>query len=292
MLSPATRRALESAITQATGRAFRLKNVAPVPGGCISQNLRVEDEHARFFVKMGAGAGKQFAAEADGLAALAQCRALRVPEMITLGQAPDADFLVLEWLDLAEEGSDARLGEALAALHTLRYPRYGWAQDNFLGRSLQQNAWDDHWPRFYAERRLRPQLDAAAAKGAPWLKDEAEPLLAGLDRHFVGANAPAALLHGDLWSGNRGFVAGQPALFDPAVHAGDPECDLAMAALFGGFSADFYAAHAAAHPPRPGWAERRALYQLYHVLNHFNLFGGGYGREALSMIRRLCAALA
>ncbi len=291
MPSPATRQALESALSRSIGRPFQLEQALPVSGGCISENLRLAGSGLRFFAKLGRGAGDQFAAEADGLQALARCPALRVPAVVVLGQAPEVDFMVLEWQDLAAVGSDARLGEALAALHESHFPRFGWHRDNYLGSSIQQNAWDNDWPRFFCQRRLRPQLEAAAARGAPWLLEKALAVWPEIERLLANNPPAAALLHGDLWSGNRGFVAGKPTLFDPAVHAGDPECDLAMAALFGGFSRDFFAAHAAAHAPRPGWAERRLVYQLYHVLNHFQLFGGGYAGEARALLGRLSATL-
>ncbi|CAG1002083.1 putative ketoamine kinase [Burkholderiales bacterium] len=256
-------------------------------GGGFSENFRVPWGREGVFLKLAPAAVLQ--AEADGLGALAQCKALRVPRVLALGETGGQGFLALEWLPLTDLGDEGRLGEAIAALHGLHYPSYGWSRDNFLGATPQANGWEDDWPRFFATRRLHPLLARAAAKGAPDLAVAAAPILAHIADFFPEA-PPKALLHGDLWAGNKGYVGGQPAVFDPAVHIGDPECDLAMAALFGGFSQNFYAAHAAAHPPRQGWVERRVLYQLYHVLNHFELFGGGYARDARKMIGRLCSA--
>ncbi len=256
-------------------------------GGSFSRNFRLGWGGERVFLKLAPAAVLE--AEADGLYALAQCKSLRVPRVLVCAEAGGQGILALEWLALSDTGNETRLGEAIAALHAFTYPRYGWSRDNFLGATPQTNGWDDDWPHFFATRRLAPQLANAAAKGAPDLAEAAAPILAQVADFFPQA-PPKALLHGDLWAGNKGYVAGQPAAFDPAVHVGDPECDLAMAALFGGFSQNFYAAHAALHPPRPGWAERRVLYQLYHVLNHFQLFGGGYAREARAMIEHLSAA--
>lgn len=281
------RPALGAEIERAVGGAFRVRRIEPVGGGCISRNFAIADDRRRYFVKVGLGAQAMFGAEADGLTALARCPALVVPRVIAQGAAGEEAFLVLEWLDLQPQGDEARLGEAVAAMHEMRFPRFGWHCDNFIGSTPQANGWDDDWVRFYAERRLRPQLRLAAANGAPELTEEAEPILAELPRFFVGHAPTAGLLHGDLWSGNKGYVNGRPALVDPAVYAGDGETDLAMAELFGGFTAGFHAAYRAARRLDAGYAIRRPLYQLYHVLNHYNLFGGAYGRQAKRLIEGL-----
>lgn len=264
-----------------------MRRINPVGGGCISRNYRIEDGRCRYFLKLGSRAQGMFAAEADGLAALARCRELVVPRVVARGALGDDAFLVLEWLDLVPQGDETRLGEAVAALHDIAFPRFGWHGDNFIGSTPQANGWDDDWVRFYAERRLSPQLRLAAAKGAPELADQAMPVLADLPRLFAGHRPVAGLLHGDLWSGNKGFVGGRPVLFDPAVYAGDGETDLAMAELFGGFSPAFHAAYRAARPVDAGYRIRRPLYQLYHVLNHFNLFGGAYAHQAGRLLGEL-----
>lgn len=283
--------AIADAIRDAAGSAFRLRAVGAVGGGCISENFRLDGDGTRFFVKIAAGGAAMFAAEANGLAALAQCSALVVPRVVVCGSAPGEDFLVLEWLDLDRDGDDARLGEALAALHAIECEDYGWPCDNFIGRTPQHNAPMDDWPGFFRERRLRPQLALAARRGAPHLEREAEPLLERLALLFADHTPAKSLLHGDLWRGNVGFTAGAPALFDPAVHAGDAESDLAMSELFGGFGARFYAAYRARRGLAAGYAMRRRLYQLYHVLNHYNLFGGGYAAQAATLIGGLNAEL-
>lgn len=291
-LHPDLATAIAAAITKSDGGHFAVHEARPVGGGCISRNLCVADGGRRYFVKVAADAGERFAAEADGLAALARCTALVVPRVIAQGQAGGDDFLVLEWLELADSDDDAPLGTALAALHDLACPRFGWPRDNFIGATPQANgATNDgnDWPGFFAERRLRPQLARAARNGAAQLPARAEALLAALPRLLGHAPRPV-LLHGDLWHGNAGCARGRPALFDPAVYAGDGETDLAMAALFGGFSPRFFAAYHAHHPPAAGHETRRRLYQLYHVLNHYNLFGGGYVRQAEALMAQLIAA--
>ncbi len=278
--------AIAAAIVTAEGSRFAVREAQPVGGGCISRNLCVADGRRRYFVKIAAGAGARFAAEADGLRALAACPAIVVPRVVACGRS-GKDFLILEWLDLDDGGDDAALGAAIAALHGLRMPHFGWARDNFIGATPQANGRDDDWSHFFAERRLRPQLELAARNGAPQLLDRAAPLLAALPAR-LGTHQPSpVLLHGDLWHGNAGFVRGRPALFDPAVHAGDGEADLAMAALFGGFSLRFFAAYHARRPAAAGAEARRPIYQLYHVLNHFNLFGGAYTHQAEALLARL-----
>lgn len=276
-----------AAIRDAIGSAFSLRAATPVAGGCINENFRLDGDGGRFFVKLSPGGAAMFAAEADGLAALARCPAIAVPRVIARGSAGDADYLVLEWLDLADDGDEARLGEALAALHAIEYEAYGWPRDNFIGRTPQANAAMADWPAFFRERRLRPQLDLAASKGASQLARQAAPLLERLSALFTSYTPAKSLLHGDLWRGNIGFVAGRPALFDPAVHAGDGESDLAMTELFGGFGPRFYAAYRAQRRGDAGYPVRRRLYQLYHVLNHYNLFGGGYAAQAAALISGL-----
>jgi len=263
-------------------------DACPVHGGCINRNLAVGDDTLRYFVKIARDAADRFAGEADGLAALARCSQLVVPRLIAQGSANGDDFLVLEWLDLSPAGDEAALGEALAALHDSVLPAYGWRRDNHLGSTAQINTGSANWADFFVDRRLRPQL-ARAAPRFPGIAARSDAAIATASALLADHRPAAALLHGDLWRGNAGFVKGRPALFDPAVHAGDRECDLAMAGLFGGFAPAFFAAYRAHHPERPGDAARRRLYALHHLLNHANLFGGDYARQAAAVIDRLTA---
>lgn len=283
--------AVEAAVRASRGYAFAIGAAHAVGGGCIDAAWRVEGGGEAFFVKTAAAGAGRFAAEADGLAALAHCPEIAVPRVVAAGSGEAGDFLVLEWLEIARAGDDVRLGEAVAALHERVLPHFGWHCDNFIGTTPQENRPDDDWPRFFRQRRLRPQLRRAAANGAPELEAAAADLLAGLHVFFPTGDPAPALLHGDLWRGNCGFSAGRPCLFDPAVHAGDPECDLAMVALFGGFAPGFFTAARAHRREDGGSAGRRRLYQLYHVLNHYNLFGGGYRAQALGLIASLTAEL-
>lgn len=229
----------------------------------------------------------RLAAEADGLGALADCPAVRCPAVLALGRAAGVAFLALEWLDIATDGDQARLGAALAELHERRGEAYGWGRDNYLGATPQDNRPASDWAEFFATRRLAPQLSLAQDRGCAAVAAPGQALLARLPALLAGHRPPPALLHGDLWRGNAGFAQGHPCLYDPAVHFGDPECDLAMAALFGGFSREFFAAYGACRPPLPGWPVRRRLYQLYHQLNHLNLFGAAYLPQVLRTMEEL-----
>ena len=156
----------------------------------------------------------------------------------------------------------------LARMHRITGPRHGWHRDNYIGTMPQKNAWSDDWISFYRDCRLRPQLERANI--------DAEFLLAGMGSLLANHRPEPSLLHGDLWNGNAGFTADGPVIFDPAVYYGDRETDMAMTELFGGFPAAFYSSYAALFPLAPGYEVRKHLYNLYHLLNHLNLFGTGY----------------
>jgi protein-ribulosamine 3-kinase len=232
-------------------------------------------------------------AEADGLARLAKANAIRVPRVLGQGTSSGESWLELELFDLRvpDAGSDARMGAALARLHAVTGSRYGLDRDNAIGATPQPNVPSDVWPDFWRERRLGFQLGRAAENGhGGRLQDRGRRLLERVPAFFGGYNPLPSLLHGDLWAGNRAMLAdGTPVVFDPAVYYGDREADLAMTRLFGGFGARFYEAYAAEWPLDAGADSRADLYNLYHALNHLNLFGGGYRVMAESMIDRLLA---
>lgn len=283
---------IAGAIGAATGQPFELAASNFAGGGCINRAQTLDGRDGRrVFVKLNdAARADMFAAEAEGLAELAASGAIRVPRPICHGVTDGQAFLALEHLNLGSRGSGAHLGRRLAALHRHTAPRFGWRRDNTIGATPQDNTQADVWIDFYRRRRLGIQLELAAQRGIGGrLVEKGERLLARLDDFFPGYQPVASLLHGDLWGGNYGYTQGEPVLFDPAVYYGDREADLAMTELFGGFPADFYAAYREAWPLDPGYATRRALYNLYHVLNHYNLFGGGYAGQAGRMLDELLA---
>jgi len=264
------------------------------------QSFSLAAGSARYFVKTASGRfASTVEAEADGLPALATTRTIRVPQVVAQLTSGDTSILVLEWLDLRGSREGAALGRALAALHRSTPPRgpggerFGWHCDNWIGGTRQPNGWNDDWCAFFRDRRLAPQLDLAARNGGgPELQRAGARVLHDLSSLLGGSEPRPSLLHGDLWSGNATTLAsGEAVVFDPAVYIGDREADLAMTELFGGFGADFYAAYRQAWPLDADYAVRRDVYNLYHVLNHFNLFGGGYLARARALMARLLAAI-
>ena len=286
--------AIEQAIAAAQGSAFLLARRQSAGGGCINEAWILEGEQGeRWFLKLNAAhLLDMFEAEAHGLQELAK-GGLRVPRPLAWGQAAGRAYLVLEYLPLGGRGDSVALGEGLARQHQVQAPRFGWHRDNTIGATPQPNAWLDDWIAFLRERRLGHQLALAAEQGyrGP-LQERGARLLEELEEFFVGYTPQPALLHGDLWSGNVGYTReGEPVIFDPAVYYGDREADLAMTELFGGFPPQFYQAYRAVAPLDPGYAVRRELYNLYHILNHLNLFGSGYLHQAEAMLDRLLAEL-
>ena len=263
----------------------------PVSGGDISAAWHLTTEDGDLFVKTGPlSAADMFTAEAAGLSEIAKTNTVRVPQVVASGQSETAVFIALEWLDLegADAAAESRLGEQLAQMHRVSKENYGWHRDNTIGLTVQRNTWSDNWVDFFREHRLGFQLQLAGENGfGAELQERGARLLKRLPVYFDAVNPAASLLHGDLWGGNRGCCDGSPVIFDPAVYYGDRETDLAMTRLFGGFGMEFYDAYESSWPLHQGHQERQHLYQLYHVLNHLNLFGSGYLGRAVSLIDEL-----
>jgi fructosamine-3-kinase len=293
MLSDPLRTALEAAIGRATGAPFAIGRASAASGGCIHSSWVLESGATRYFAKTNEGRfAATFAAEADGLVALAGA-GIRVPRPIALGEADGTAFLLLEHLALGN-GSDAafrELGRQLAQLHAHRGDEFGWHRGNFIGLTAQPNARHSSWAEFWQIERLAPQLALAARNGHRGELQSLGKRLIDAVPGLLAGHAPApSLLHGDLWGSNAGFLGdGTPVVFDPAVYYGDAEADLAMTELFGGFPPSFYDGYREVRPIDGRYGRRRELYNLYHVLNHLNLFGGSYRAQAESMMARLLA---
>ena len=289
--------ALNAAIGDYLGAPCRIDQAQSVGGGSISRTLIVRTGNTRWFVKLNrAKLHDMFAAEADGLSALGVCPALRVPRVVAHGVSGRQTYLVLEHLSLRSLGdgpAGQNAGRALATLHRVKGEEFGWHRDNFIGSTPQLNASHRTWPLFFAQQRLKPQLDLAKQNGHKGrIITDGERLLEKLPALFVNYQPSISLLHGDLWRGNAGLdESGKLALYDPAVYYGDRETDLAMAELFGGFPAGFYSAYRESWPLADGHEQRKTLYKLYHVLNHLNLFGSGYLHQSKGMIDQLLAEL-
>ncbi|MCU0759208.1 MAG: fructosamine kinase family protein [Steroidobacteraceae bacterium] len=266
--------------------------------------MRAGAAPAGFLKRYPPGRADQRDAEIEGLEALAATGTVAVPAILEVGEQDGTPVLLLERLEGADAATqaagEAGLGAALARLHACHGPAFGWDHDNFIGAGVQRNGRDDDWARFFRERRLRPQLEwlawgtGATRDGATRraLLERGARLLGQVATLLAGHRPAPALLHGDLWCGNWlvNRRDGRPYVFDPAVYHGDPDADLAMTELFGGFGPRFRAAYHRIAPQRPGYPARRELYNLYHLLNHANLFGEGYARQALAAVDRLLAS--
>jgi len=265
----------------------------PLGGGSICRTSRVQLADGRtLLVKHHSSIAGLFTAERRGLELLRDSQTLRVPRVF-IQQEAEGDtpaFLAMEWLGsgrrtpLAEE----QLGIGLAQMHRTTATRYGLDHNNFIGANPQPNMPTVNWVTFFCDRRLEYQAELAARNGFlnPWRRRALETLCTRLDV-LLPETPPASLLHGDLWGGNWLVTdSGEPALIDPAVYYGHRETDIAFTELFGGFSDIFYAAYNQTWPLEPGYAQRRDVYNLYHLLNHLNLFGEGYGRQVDAVLRR------
>jgi len=280
-------------ISEASGAAFAIRSRQGIGGGCINATTVLQDGRRRYFVKLNdASHGSMFEAEAEGLGEIARTRTVRVPAPLCWGTADGSTYLVLEYLELGGARTDhfERLGQQLARMHRATRDQFGWQRDNTIGSTPQINTPSPDWIDFWRRHRLGFQLELATRNGRDLMR-KGERLMADLGEFFRDYRPVPSLLHGDLWSGNVAATGQQPVIFDPAVYYGDREADLAMTELFGGFSGRFYQAYHETWPLDPGYKTRKTLYNLYHVLNHFNLFGGGYASQAERMIDSLLGEL-
>ena len=284
---------IERAIGAASGAAFTIESRSAAGGGCINECHVLRGRGRAFFVKLNAPQRQEmFAAEMAGLEEIARTRTVRVPHPVCHGANGEASWIVLEHLELRPAGGGGwwTLGRNLARLHRVTAHRHGWYRDNTIGATPQVNTPDADWTVFWRERRLGYQLALARSGGHGRLADRGARLMERLPALLGGHRPDPSLLHGDLWSGNAAMTAGgEPVIYDPAVYYGDRETDLAMTELFGGFPLAFYRAYREEFPLAAGHESRKTLYNLYHVLNHLNLFGGGYATQAEGMIDRLLA---
>ncbi|MGI0493914.1 fructosamine kinase family protein [Alkalinema pantanalense CENA528] len=277
-------------IHQVTGQPFELVDRRSVGGGCINQGYRLVGRDLTYFVKLNrAEQWSMFEAEALGLQHLLETHTIRIPAPICQGVAESACYLVLEWLDLGRgsRSADREMGRQLAHLHQFRKATaFGWERDNTIGSTPQKNPWTADWATFWQEHRIGYQLELGRRRGGHF--PQGDRLLDRIPALLADHHPQPSLVHGDLWGGNAAVTAeGEPVIFDPATYWGDREVDLAMTELFGGFSAEFYQGYNEVYPLDSGYESRKILYNLYHVLNHFNLFGGSYGGQADRMMAQL-----
>lgn len=283
---------LKEVLPARLGSSFRLLSVHPEGGGCISQALRLVTTHGAFFLKWNASCPSDlFVREAEGLQALKNAIGgeMVIPEVVLMGEVGEVPgFILLEFLEPGVVShQEEKLGQGLAYLHRSRGINFGFSHDNYCGATPQRNSWSDNWATFFIQNRLRFLLklirdhrgindaeqqiyERLTDKLPDWLPDKSEPVL----------------IHGDLWSGNYLYTTSGPALIDPASYFADREMELSIMTLFGGFSQRTWRAYQEAYPLERGWEDRVQLYQLYHILNHYYLFGGFYGQQALAVAKK------
>jgi fructosamine-3-kinase len=264
-----------------------VEGLQPVAGGCINNGARLTTGSGHsFFLKQNASAPEQmFAREMDGLRALSVPGGPRVPVPYLTG----TNFLLLEDLKPAAPSGDywKSFGRQLAVLHGQIGKNFGFESDNFIGSTPQPNSWTADGHEFFAEHRLGYQAELAFQQGLINRKDFRAVIALAAELPRLVPTQPPSLIHGDLWSGNAvSGPKGEPAIIDPAAHYGWAEAELGMTNLFGGFPEAFYRSYEEAHPLPAGWRERLPIYNLYHLLNHVNLFGVGYLGQVRSILQR------
>ncbi|WP_083622140.1 fructosamine kinase family protein [Planktothrix serta] len=284
-------------ISQATGERFQISDRRSVSGGCINQGYQISNGSRHYFIKLNqASEFAMFEAEALGVEQMWETQTIRVPKPICWGTVGNSAYLVLEWLELGGKNHPSaweEMGQKLALLHQWTpapnypgYQKFGWEINNTIGSTLQINTWKNSWAEFWQEHRIGYQLKLAQRRGGNF--EQGEKLLNKIPDILGDYHPKPSLVHGDLWGGNASVTSeGKPVIFDPATYFGDREVDLAMTELFGGFPAAFYQGYDQIFPLESGYERRKILYNLYHILNHFNLFGGGYGTQANQMIREI-----
>ena len=282
-------------ISKVTGETFEIKNRRSIGGGCINQGYAVIGDTDTYFVKLNqASRVEMFDAEELGLKQMLDTNAIRVPKPICVGTAGDSAYIVMEWLEFGGGGNTQaweEMGRQLARMHQAKSPQpsgteaFGWDTNNTIGSTPQINTWTSDWAEFFTEHRLGYQFKLARRRGGHF---PGQDRLLALVPQLLNHQPQPSLVHGDLWSGNAAITkSGEPVILDPATYVGDREVDIAMTELFGGFPAAFYRGYNEVWPLDDGYRQRKTLYNLYHILNHFNLFGGGYASQATRMIEQI-----
>jgi len=295
-------------ISQCTSNTFQMTQKKSVSGGDINAAYQISGvnqsgEKRHYFVKINsADLEPMFQVEYDSLNELSQNKMIRIPKAVCYGICHDKSFqpidksmlnksyLVLEYIAMKHSGDAGQMGAALAHMHKITAAQYGWQQNNFIGSTPQSNHYHTDWLSFWCDERMIPQFRMLYDKGyQSYLSPISDKLLLHLEVLLKNHHPQASLLHGDLWSGNYAYDENlNPLLFDPALYYGDRETDLAMTELFGGFDENFYFSYNEVWPLDKGYKSRKTLYNLYHILNHANLFGSSYLNQAINMMERLC----
>ena len=277
-------------ISQTTGETFKILNQQSVGGGCINETSRINDGKRSYFVKTNSVThGDMFAAEAEALEEMAGSNTIKVPQPICHGDDGHQCYIVMEYLDMRGSPNMEVFGRKFAEMHRITKNQFGWHRNNTIGATPQMNAWQQDYIKFWREQRLGYQLELAARKGCgKELLNLGDKLMEKFPALFKSYKPVPSMLHGDLWGGNASALSdGTPVIYDPAFYYGDREADLAMTQLFGGFGQRFYSAYNEAWPLPEGYQLRKTFYNLYHIINHFNMFGGGYLGQSISMAEQV-----
>ena len=283
---------IEQEITEKSAQPFKIIHRESVGGGDISQAYRLSGEHRKYFVKTNR---KQLAfmfdAEATALSEIHHTQTIKVPRPLTSGTFDQHSYLIMEWISFSGQPNAQTFAHQLADLHHCTRDQFGFALDNTIGSTPQVNNWSEHWVDFWTKQRLGYQLGLCKKNGLSHrLFDMGQLLQEKSSLLFETYQPKASLLHGDLWSGNwAADEYGQPVIFDPASYYGDHEADLAMMELFGHPGRQFFNAYDESFAVDKGYSVRKNFYNLYHILNHANMFGGSYAMQAQNMIEALLA---
>lgn len=283
---------VEKNISDYTRSPYKITSQQEIGGGCINTAYRISDGTTDWFVKTNkASLIDMFESEAEALNEMAASETIKVPRALCAGRVDQHSYLVLEYLPMNGSADMALFARQLADMHRITAPSFGWHRENVIGATRQLNTQKNDWLDFWREERLGFQLELAARNGCSReLIKQGERLSDCLDEFFGEYRPQPSMLHGDLWGGNYAGMADKtPVIFDPAFYYGDREADIAMTTLFGGFSQQFYRAYNEAWPLDSGYQLRVPLYNVYHIINHFNLFGGGYESQAVNMMQQLLA---
>lgn len=281
--------AISHQLSDVLGKPFKISEREALEGGDVNQCYCVGDGDERFFIKLNDKEQlAMFKSEAESLRILNEANCVQVPQLLHLGTCREKSFLVLNYLPTKtiDNESAFELGQQLAELHQWgEQAEYGFDFDNYVGITPQPNKWRRRWCRFFAEQRIAWQLQLCEEKGIQF--GNIDTITGNVISLLMHHQPTPSLLHGDLWHGNTALTVTGPIIFDPATYWGDRECDIAMTELFGGFPASFYEGYQSVFPLDDGYQERRDLYNLYHILNHCNLFGGEYLAQAEHIIEKL-----
>ncbi len=285
---------IEQDLSEFSGQSFRIEDKHSIGGGSINHAYRISDGRQQFFVKTNRQQlAYMFEAEVRALEELYATASIKVPQPISHGVAGNECYCIMSWLEMSGQPNSELFGQKLAALHRHQHERFGFYIDNTIGSTPQPNPWSDDWVAFWQQQRLGFQLELAQKNGfGSRLYDLGQRLNEKTPAFFRSYQPQPSLLHGDLWSGNwAADRQGDPVIFDPASYYGDREADLAMMQLFGHPGQRFFAAYNEHYPLDGDYALRKDFYNLYHILNHANLFGSSYAMQAEGMIKNLLAVV-